>query len=285
MVKKILDTRGFSLLELLVAMAVMGVVAMAVDSLYLNNQRTAYTSNEVVNVQQNVRVALKSLSRDIRMAGFLVPSPTTPIGNAPTDLTAGNLVINTSSSAGKVARVAANFNSDPTNGNTVTVASADMAALFTQGDNVSIVRPADVSSALDTAQVSATPSGTTLSLDSFHLAQQIVNGDLIVFDPSGGPATTTITYALVDDPSSSDTAMKELTRNGHIVAQKITQVSFQYILADETTTTAPTSAQLSNIRAVQITVTGATDATKTGQAAYSGVKTRQMQTVVALRNY
>ncbi|MBV5340688.1 MAG: prepilin-type N-terminal cleavage/methylation domain-containing protein [Deltaproteobacteria bacterium] len=63
---------GFTLVEILVVMAMIGVVMGAVYSLYITNMRTAYTSDNTVEVQQNLRIAMDVVTRDLRMAGMLV---------------------------------------------------------------------------------------------------------------------------------------------------------------------------------------------------------------------
>lgn len=63
---------GFSLVEVLIVVAIMGVVTGAVYSLYSAHQKTAYTQDETVEVQQNLRIAMDMLSRDIHSAGMLL---------------------------------------------------------------------------------------------------------------------------------------------------------------------------------------------------------------------
>lgn len=65
-------TAGFSLVEVLIVIAIMGVVIGSVYSLYITQQKTSYTQDETVEVQQNLRIAMDMLSRDIRSAGMLV---------------------------------------------------------------------------------------------------------------------------------------------------------------------------------------------------------------------
>lgn len=89
---------GFTLIEMLIVAGMLSFVMAAVYSLYLTHQRSAYTQDEVVEVQQNLRIAMDRISRDIRMAGFMIPpdpsgtpnppnatitttSPTVPVGN------------------------------------------------------------------------------------------------------------------------------------------------------------------------------------------------------------
>ena len=67
---------GFSLIELLIVMAMLGVVMTAVYSLYYVQFRSALVQDEAVEVQQNLRISMDQMTRDIRMAGFLAcPAP------------------------------------------------------------------------------------------------------------------------------------------------------------------------------------------------------------------
>jgi len=62
--------QGFTLTELLVAMAMVGIVMAAVYSTYKSQQDTYVAQEQVAEMQQNLRASLYQLGRDIRMAGF-----------------------------------------------------------------------------------------------------------------------------------------------------------------------------------------------------------------------
>ncbi len=62
--------RGFSVVELLVALAISGVVAWAILSLQVNQSRIAATQAEVVAMQQGLRGSLALLSRELKKAGY-----------------------------------------------------------------------------------------------------------------------------------------------------------------------------------------------------------------------
>lgn len=62
---------GFTLIEVLIVTFMIGLVTASVYSLYNTSQRSSYAQEEVVDVQQNLRIAMDSISRDIRHAGFL----------------------------------------------------------------------------------------------------------------------------------------------------------------------------------------------------------------------
>ena len=62
--------RGFSLIELLMAMAIAGVVVGGVYSVYLTQQKSYLAQQEIVAMQQSLRGAMQLMERDIRMAGY-----------------------------------------------------------------------------------------------------------------------------------------------------------------------------------------------------------------------
>ncbi len=66
----ILDKKGFSLIEIMVAIAIFSVLSIAIMQTYTGFTRS-YTSQEVAaGVQQDLRGALNIMVKDIRMAGF-----------------------------------------------------------------------------------------------------------------------------------------------------------------------------------------------------------------------
>jgi len=64
------SAQGFTLVELLIVMAISSLVLSAVLKVFQVNQRTYAVQEEVAAMQQNVRVARMFLERDIRMAGY-----------------------------------------------------------------------------------------------------------------------------------------------------------------------------------------------------------------------
>lgn len=61
---------GFTLVELLVALAVGSIVMAAVMTAFLSQHNTYLAQGQVVEMQQNARVALDLLELDIRSAGY-----------------------------------------------------------------------------------------------------------------------------------------------------------------------------------------------------------------------
>ena len=61
---------GFTLVELLVAVAITGVVATAISTTFIANLRAYTTQVEAVHTQQTLRASLNYLVNTIRMAGY-----------------------------------------------------------------------------------------------------------------------------------------------------------------------------------------------------------------------
>ena len=61
---------GFTLVELLIAMALLGIAMTAIYSSYFSQQRAYVVQNQVAAMHQNLRTAMYMMSSDIRMAGY-----------------------------------------------------------------------------------------------------------------------------------------------------------------------------------------------------------------------
>jgi prepilin-type N-terminal cleavage/methylation domain-containing protein len=62
--------KGLTLIELLVALTITGILGAGVYRTFIGQQHTYEVQDQVVDLQQNVRMAINQLVRDIRMAGF-----------------------------------------------------------------------------------------------------------------------------------------------------------------------------------------------------------------------
>ncbi|MGH7287289.1 MAG: PilW family protein [Myxococcota bacterium] len=65
--------RGFSLIELLISMAVLGLVTFFLTELLVRQSRTYAVVDDVTEAQQNLRAVTNLLERELRATGFLVP--------------------------------------------------------------------------------------------------------------------------------------------------------------------------------------------------------------------
>jgi len=78
-----IGVRGFTLVELLMAIAVSGLIMAALFSFYWEQQRTAGTQQGIAVLQQDLRGVMQMMTRDIRMAGFNPRGADQPNGLTP----------------------------------------------------------------------------------------------------------------------------------------------------------------------------------------------------------
>ncbi len=297
-----MNDRGFSLVEILVVMVIMGLVVTAVYATFLSTQKQAYTQEAVIEVQQNLRGALDFLVRDIRMARFLIPPGENALVNAPIQMLIDAndngiyddnlderpfLTLLSASSIHGYARVIG----ETTDG--VIVAPGTIQQ-FSSGDTVRIFRPVDMVPVTDIYSVSGIAAGSTSEvLLSGYATGAVAIDDLLVRMPEGAvddDFPLQIDYRLLPDSSSSDMNMNQLQRrvrdqdgntieDFELIAANISDITLSYRDGFGNTTS-----DLSKIVSVEITMTAQTDATKTGQSSFSGVKGRSLSTTVKIYN-
>lgn len=61
---------GFTLVELMIALLIGGIVLAAIMTSFRGQHATYLSQDQVVEMQQNIRVAMNVMARDIRYAGF-----------------------------------------------------------------------------------------------------------------------------------------------------------------------------------------------------------------------
>lgn len=65
-----MNRKGITLIELLVALTVSGILLAGIYKTFISQQNTFASQDQLVDVQQNVRLAINKMTREIRMAGF-----------------------------------------------------------------------------------------------------------------------------------------------------------------------------------------------------------------------
>jgi type IV pilus assembly protein PilW len=197
--KKTAQMSGFTLVEIMITLAISGIIMAAVYSAYISQQRTYLAQEQVVEMQQNVRASLSLLTKDIRMAGY-DPGQAGGIGFVDND----------------------NFS----NGS----ATPLVETVFTSSTQISFTADLDGDGVIDQAAEDTDGSGTTEMTDMEQISYRL-NG------------TDWQRYSTVSGVIEWQT-----------IAEQIESIEFNYILDDASETTAPTVAQLSNIRSVEISI-------------------------------
>jgi type IV pilus assembly protein PilW len=77
-----LNSKGFTLIEILVALAITSVVLTAIYAAYQSQQKAYIIQQDIAMMQQNLRAAMYLMTQEIRMAGY------DPTGTAGAGITA-----------------------------------------------------------------------------------------------------------------------------------------------------------------------------------------------------
>ena len=65
-----LSKGGFSLIELIVSIAISGIALSAVTTTFVSQSQSYDVQEQIVEMQQNARAAMDIITREVRMAGF-----------------------------------------------------------------------------------------------------------------------------------------------------------------------------------------------------------------------
>lgn len=289
------NQRGFTLVELIIVIGIFGIIMGAVYTLYLTHQRNAYSQEELIDVQQNLRIAMDMITRDLRMAGALVPGGTPPVEPAPFNNHTTAIRINTASAAGRYARIVESKTTNGSSSLSIAVDSAESvdSLLATDLAAVRLVRPLTMSNPLEgmgpylaldrknSNRDTATLVMTSPDNGPLPVGITLTAGDIIA---AAGPAPPndrfdTITYSLGPcDGSSGMNCLLRRVNNGapETIASSIAALRFSNLY---TKGTEGNPAEEDTIRAVRVTITAASAATAVG-----GEKSRRMTSIVTIRN-
>ncbi|MBW7956821.1 MAG: prepilin-type N-terminal cleavage/methylation domain-containing protein [Deltaproteobacteria bacterium] len=296
------DDRGFTLLELIIAMGILGMVTVAIFSVYNTQRKVAYVETDVADVQQNVRLAVHSILKDLRMAGFMVPDGQDPIASAVDGagpVASDLLTMNTTTASGAACRIDAEMTVDILSGAAFTLAVSSERDLdgFSAGDSVRILSPGERAQPAETAYTvvsknAAVPS-ITLSPQFDGGTVDLRRGFIVARTGDSLPDTfpNTVRYCLgpaagcapaVPCPAGNCLMriMNEDPSENSIVATNIGGLQFSYVL-DGSTAEIAVPADLSAVRDVKIVIAGETVKT----AVLSGSpKTREFAAISRIRN-
>lgn len=274
------DSRGFTLVETLVVMAIFAIVVMAVFSLVIPTQQSTVAQSRVADLQQGLRLAVNVMTQDLLKAGFLVlddpitfeGNPTGTPSSDPDDFTIRTRIV-----GNDFGRVAANAAAGADlilgDGNTAVLSDSDKAMdqNFPNGSRVRLFDP------LTTNEV--VPNGV-YTVTNANLNDGIIRTDypnavgaetvIVKLANATAPAMQTIRYRL-----NSGALERIVNGTTQILARDIAGVSFSY---EWTSASSPPR----KVRRVDILLRGQTLALQND--AISGAKERDVRTSVTLRN-
>jgi prepilin-type N-terminal cleavage/methylation domain-containing protein len=266
-------SKGLSLVELLVALVVSSILMAAVYRTFISQQKTYVVQEQVVDMQQNVRVAIGRMMREIRMAGFGPASAILP--GATFDAKTLNNVVTVGTPAGGLTIITAGgattIAEDPTAANQIKVSSLKDGQgndLFDTG-----VRKYISVGGLETRQITAIDTGTkTLTLNS-NLIQNPKQNTTVI-------ALRAVSYQLSGLTLTRD---ENLGGGAAPVADNIAGLQFEYLDKDGVAIADPV-ANAANIRVVRVTVTAQTSQADPDYRDGGGFRTRTITSNIRVRN-
>jgi type IV pilus assembly protein PilW len=281
--QKWLTDQGFTLVELLVAMAISLVVMGAIFLTFKSQQDSYIIQDQITATQQNLRSAMYILTRDIQMAGYYtnfdadqytmnwddldgdneIIRPLIYARNNVADGGGDNIKDNTdvivivkASSEGR----ALGAGEDATAG-IITLTSRDLDGdgdddLNDTGKKYGLLAKEDLSAAeffeVDSAAGNITPPGGLTQ--NYDVGDRIFRADVII-------------YRVDENATNPSLRRRNLgSDNGYqVVAENIDNLQFRYLLSDGTWTNDPAAAgQEPNVRAVEISLLARTANTNRG---------------------
>jgi type IV pilus assembly protein PilW len=279
--KKLLKNEGFTLVELLVATTIFGLIVVGMYTAFSTMQRTTVNQSNLVDVQQNLRVSVEMITRDIKLAAALIPAGTTGV-SAGSNATTLNLT--TVSSFYTYARVTDDIEipagAVSTTDYDFEISSPTSVDHFSAGQTVRVIRPQNGAQPYDADLIvdGVDRTGPTISIRSFANANavQYKAGDIIARVGAGGvPDPSTVVW-----DRNGTNLRRNMDNNGaEIMANDVSTLAFEYLLNDGTETSVPLNNELDNIRAIRVTLT--TDAT---QQLDGQVRQRSLSSITYLRN-
>lgn len=275
---------GFSLVEVMAALAILGIAMTAAYAAFRFQHSSFTVQNHVAEAQQNLRAALEVLSRDIRLAGYGIPATVNlPPGLLPTgDNTIRNIrPLNRTTGADEI-YILYRYDMDASLPQTTTSSGMadytdvlDVASVsgFAGGDLILITDEV----AADMFEVTQTPVAPTLDHDVDGSINQY--NSLAAHNPMGTYAVgDTVSKARfvryfidnVTDPDHPTLMLDRMTGGAQPLADDIEDMQFQYGLDTDgdfvvdTVVNAPTAAQVPQVKQVRLFLSARTRMTQKG---------------------
>ena len=280
-------SRGVTLIELLIALVISSILIAGLYRVFVSQQASFATQEQVVDMQQNVRVAVNQMIREIRMAGFAGK------GDNPPGI---NDIITIFGSVNGFVNIINPVNDTVVDGIThdqITVLAAydfvsTLAAPANSGDTAVTLHGSDLFNGDKKKYLCfggqylylvKSVDGNTVTLkDTNPLGENHAQGENVFM-------VKAITYGLRMD---ADGVTPILFRNENVdggrqpLAENIENLQFRYLLADGSESDAP--ADPTQIRGVRITVTARTQRSDPQSKEPGGFLRRTINTYVDVRN-
>ena len=270
-----MNKRGLTLIELLVVLVISSVLIAGIYRTFIGQQHTYTVQEQVVDMQQNVRMAINQMVRDIRMAGF-----------GGRDATKWG--------ASGMHGVYKNVVTPSDGGQSITVVGAFQEMTFLTINAASGVDPAKIN--VNDASGFNTGGGLQyLCINGSESARikNIVGNEIELFDPlvenhfANEPIflVMAITYSVGVFEGKSSLLRNDNITGDQPLAENIELLQFTYTLADGTVFVGTVPAnRRDEIRMVQVTIRAITDRPDPELGGGDGFRRRTLTSNIQLRN-
>jgi prepilin-type N-terminal cleavage/methylation domain-containing protein len=273
--------KGITLIELLVALSISGILVGAIYRTFIGQQKTYTVQERVVDMQQNVRAAINRMMTEIRMAGFgnvsmLLPAP---YGSGPGVTIGGttyNDVVNLNTPVAGSVTILCGMGSTIITGfpalNQITVNSLTDSqgnTLFDTGDRqyVSI-------GGIESYRITNI-AGNTLTLSGNLTYAHPVNTLVFAIRAVSYQVDGTLTLLRDEIPRPSTQAVAQ----PQPIADNIENLQFVYLNANGNP-----PAQNADIRVIEVTLRARTDSSDPDYKSDGGYRKRQIASRIHLKN-
>jgi len=277
-----MNRKGMTLIELLVALTISGVLLAGAYRTFISQQHTFTVQDQVVDMQQNVRLAINRMTRELRMAGF----------GRMDDAFFGKV---NGKGGGKVHGIFENIVIPGGGGNSVTVVGAYQAITTLSANAPMGSGTSDNPISLNDVSGFDTGSKQYISINGVESHQILkITGNQIEFKAgetlsadylAGDPVflVVAITYSRGQDSEGKWCLMRDdhLGAGPQPVAENVESLQFAYLDANGN----PNPANPADIRMIQVNIVVTTDKADPDLAkAGDGLRRRTLASNIQLRN-
>jgi prepilin-type N-terminal cleavage/methylation domain-containing protein len=281
-------SKGVTLIELLIALVISAILIAGIYRTFIHQQKTYATQEQVADMQQNVRVAINRMVREIRMAGF---------GGKNENTNGSNDIINVFGNVNGFANIINPVNDITVDGIThdqITIIGAfrqigTLAAAASAGDNtLNINYIGNTKFNTDKKKYVCLNGRNNYGIipDDGNILTLAGVVTLNENHSAGEPVflVEAITYGLEKNPQKNPVLFRDTNTGGgnQDVAEYIEDLQFRYVLADTTEVDVPGNP--TDVRGVRITIQARTRMSDPQLKEGGGFRRRTLNTYVDLRN-
>ena len=270
MITQKLTTRkmaGFTVIELLIAVLLAGLITSAAMALYLTQRKQLFVQEEVTDMQSSIRAAMGELSTKIRMVGYKLPEGMQSV--IARDTNPDTIKIMTNYDFQEDIQIE---HSMPQPSSELRCDGHDLTGIY-DGDTLFIFDPY-INSGEYFIVSHVQYSSSNIQHNTSPLSRRYPQGSKVV------KVQSTTYYVDRTDPNHPNLMYQYQRSPAQIYAENITDLNFQYVLSDGSIVDVP--AITSMIREVVISVTARTN--KPDDEFQTAYRNRTLTTRVKVRN-